>query len=340
MKIKENRNIFNLNNNKSNKINQKMNDLKITKHNTSKGNSIINKDKFLENEGPLMKPIKTGHYFHNYQYSTKTLNNNKDIHLNININTIGHTNTMENSFNNLNKIGYIKVNKTDKSKSMKVEQNLEGSKKIKINMNQKYISNRKKRDSSKNHGYKEVNLTNINGIRNKLSSNSLGHYYPSETNEEFNTSNKCSMTTNTSERNNILKYSLNSFNQNSKKNIDISMERNLSNKSNGLFLNHRLNYNRFNKNDKKQNELNSSSNRFNHNYYESKSTKKDRQYSEIYSDYNKKYNYKKTNRNKNENLNDKKNDVKYFYSYYDFNSNNNNNYLTEKKFNRTINYYH
>ena len=360
-KIKENRNVFNLNENKimNKKVYQKV-EPNITNNNLKKEKEkenpiIINRSKYLENKTRLMKPILKKDYFNNFQYSTKELNNN-NLTLQLNSNTLGNTNTIEESANNLNTLNnidsYIKVNKIDKFKRMKTEQNLKKIKKKNtnnntintINANTNYINSRKKRESSKNHAYHEINLSNINKDRIKLSSNSLSHFYPSETNDELNTSNntnKYSITTNTSERNNIIKYSTNSFNKNSKKYIELYnnyKEKNLSNKgsSSRLFMSYRLN-NKISKNENLQNDLNIS-NRGNHRYYESKSTKKDKKFNEIYDDYNKKkYNYKELQRNNLESMNNKEKNEKYFYSYCDIKNNNNHN--TEKKFKRTAQYY-
>ena len=326
--IRENRNNFNLT--EATKSLNLKNKPEITKHNTCKMNSkIITKPKNLENKTRLVKPKIKNDYFNNYQLTIKDLNNSN---INLNSNTMRPVDTIEQSFKNLNTINtidnYIKVNKVDKFQRLKTEQNLKKVKKININnnaINPSYINNRKKRESSKNHTYKEINLTNINKPKSKLSSNSFSHYYPSETTDDLNTSNntnKFSITTNTSDRNNILKYSINPLNQNSRKNIDINREGNLSNKSSSssLLLNYRITNNRFNKNDKIQTELNSSNNRVNHNYYESKSSKKDKNFNYMYNnnDYKRKINnYKEINRNNYDNLNNKEKKGKAFYSYYE-----------------------
>ena len=357
--LKENKNIFNLNENKiiDKRVNRKITAPNILTSNINKINikrekenhTLINHTKNLENKTRLIKPTLKNNYFNNYQYATKALNNsNITFHLNSNTlgnnDTIEETNKNENTLNNID--SYIKVNKVDKFKRMKTEQNLKKLKKINPHnstVNTNSMNNRKNRESSKNHhAYHEINLTNINKAKMKLSSNSLSHYYPYESNDELNTSNntnKYSITTTTSERNNIIKYATKSFHQNSRKHIELNnnyKEGNLSNKSSSssLFLSYRLT-NKFNKNDLIQNELNSS-NRFNHRYYESKSTKKNKNHNEIYGDYKKKYNYKEI-----QNVNNKDKNGKYFYSYCDIkNNNNNNNYNTEKKYIRTSQYYH
>ena len=83
-----------------------------------------------------------------------------------------------------------------------------------------------------------------------------------------------------------------------------------------------------NKNDIGQNELNTS-NRGNHRYFESKSTKKDKNFNEIYNDFSrKKNNYKDIKANNYGNVNNKEKNEKYFYSYCNIY---NNNYMTDKK---------
>ena len=357
--LKENKNIFNLNENKiiDKRVNRKITAPNILTNNINKINikrekenhTLINHTKNLENKTRLIKPTLKNDYFNNYQYATKALNNS-NITFHLNSNTLGNNDTIEETNKNVNTLNnidsYIKVNKVDKFKRMKTEQNLKKLKKINPHnstVNTNSMNNRKNRESSKNHhAYHEINLTNINKAKMKLSSNSLSHYYPYESNDELNTSNntnKYSITTTTSERNNIIKYATKSFHQNSRKHIELNnnyKEGNLSNKSSSssLFLSYRLT-NKFNKNDLIQNELNSS-NRFNHRYYESKSTKKNKNHNEIYEDYKKKYNYKEI-----QNVNNKDKNGKYFYSYCDIkNNNNNNNYNTEKKYIRTSQYYH
>ena len=347
--VKENKNIFNLNENKiiDKRVNRKITAPNILTSNINKINikrekenhTLINHTKNLENKTRLIKPTLKNDYFNNYQYATKALNNS-NITFHLNSNTLGNNDTIEETNKNVNTLNnidsYIKVNKVDKFKRMKTEQNLKKLKKINPHnstVNTNSMNNRKNRESSKNHhAYHEINLTNINKAKMKLSSNSLSHYYPYESNDELNTSNntnKYSITTTTSERNNIIKYATKSFHQNSRKHIELNnnyKEGNLSNKSSSssLFLSYRLT-NKFNKNDLIQNELNSS-NRFNHRYYESKSTKKNKNHNEIYEDYKKKYNYKEI-----QNVNNKDKNGKYFYSYCDIkNNNNNNNYNTEK----------
>ena len=357
--VKENKNIFNLNENKiiDKRVNRKITAPNILTNNINKINikrekenhTLINHTKNLENKTRLIKPTLKNDYFNNYQYATKALNNS-NITFHLNSNTLGNNDTIEETNKNVNTLNnidsYIKVNKVDKFKRMKTEQNLKKLKKINPHnstVNTNSMNNRKNRESSKNHhAYHEINLTNINKAKMKLSSNSLSHYYPYESNDELNTSNntnKYSITTTTSERNNIIKYATKSFHQNSRKHIELNnnyKEGNLSNKSSSssLFLSYRLT-NKFNKNDLIRNELNSS-NRFNHRYYESKSTKKNKNHNEIYEDYKKKYNYKEI-----QNVNNKDKNGKYFYSYCDIkNNNNNNNYNTEKKYIRTSQYYH
>ena len=355
--MRENRNTFNLNNNsRSLNISNKP---KLTKHNTSKISSIIiTKAKILDNKTHIIKPKIKNDYLNNCLYTTKALNNS-NIHYNSN--TIGHVDTIDRSFTNQNTVNtvntlnnidsYIKVNKMDNFKRLNTEQNFKKLKKININkesINPTIINNRK-RESSKNHAYREINLTNINKAKNKLASNSLSHYNQTENNDELNTShntNKFSTITNNSERNNILKYSINSFNQNSRKIIDINKDKTYSNKNStsSLFPSHRI-INRFIniKTDKNQTELNSSNNRINHNYYESKSTKKEQKFNYIYNDNKRKIdNQKENNRNKYGNLNNREKKDQFFYSYYNKsnNNNNNNNYLTDKKFNRTSQFYH
>ena len=376
---KENRKSFNLKDNQISSPRLNINvKPKITINKTKKDNQIlINRSKNLENKTRLIKPKIKNDNFQNYQYSSKVLDNSK-LAIKLNSNTLGSIDTLEggNNYNLINSIdSYIKVNKVDKFKRMKTEQNLRKNKindykinkinyKIKNHNNfnsintTKYINSRK-RESSKNHTFHEINLTNINKTKAKLSSNSLSHYYQIEPYDELNSStntNKYSVTTmNASEMNNIMKYSNYTFNKNSKKDLtlnngnlnmknDNNRERNLSNKSSSssLFLSYRLT-NKLSKNDVGQNELNTS-NRENHRYFESKSTKKDKKYNEFYNDYNKKkYNYKDTKKNNYENMYNKDKNEKYFYSYCDFNNNNsnynNNNYMTEKKYNRTSQYY-
>ena len=355
--IKENRNAFNLNENKivNKRSIQKIepnpikSSIKNEKEKEKENPIIINRSKYLENKTRLIKPTLRKEYFNNAQYYTKVLNNN-NLTLQLNSNTLGNTDNIEEKVSNLNTLNnidsYIKVNKVDKFKHTKTQQNLNNIRKYNniINTNANYINNRKKRESSKYHAYREINLTNINKEKIKLRSNSLSHFYPSETNDELNTSNntnKYSITTNTSDKNNIIKYSTNSFNKNSKKYIELNnnyKEKNFSNKSSSssLFMIYRLT-NKFNRNDVIQNDLNTS-NRENHRYYESKSTKKDKNFNKIYGDYNKnQYNYKEFQRNNLESLNNKDKKEKYFYSYFDFK--NSNNYNTEKKFKRTAQYY-
>ena len=375
---RENRRSFNLNDNQipSPRLNINIKP-KIAINKAKKDNQIIiNRSKNLENKTRLIKPKIKNNNFQNYQYSKKVLDNN-NLATKLNSNTLNNIDIIEGG-NNYND-SYIKVNKVDKFERMKTEQNLRKNKisdynsnynnyKFNVNFNSintpKYINNRK-RPSSKNHTYHEINLTNINKANSKLSSNSLSHYYPIEPYDDLNSSintNKYSITTtNASEKNNIIKYSNYTFNKNIKENLNANnsnlnikrsytinnissnnRERNLSNKSSSssLFLSYRLT-NKLSKNDIGQNELNNS-NRGNHKYFESKSTKKDKKFNEIYNDYNRnKYNYKDVKANNYGNVNNKGKNEKYFYSYCDINSNNNN-YMTEKKCNRTktSQYYH
>ena len=119
--IKENRNIFNLKEDKI--INKRINSNvqpKITKNAKKESDIIINLSNNLQNKARLIRPTLNNDYFKNYQFSSKLADNN-NISLNYNSNTIGNTYSIEECSNNLNKLNtinnidsYIKVNKVDK----------------------------------------------------------------------------------------------------------------------------------------------------------------------------------------------------------------------------------
>ena len=182
----------------------------------------------------------------------------------------------KNNSSNINKINvkpfstisdnnYIKVNKTEKYKKP-IQETYH---KLNINLNSLYNTNtnvpmgKRRRESSKNHTYHEINLTTSKND-NKLTNKSLMNYL-NEGNDELNTSinsNKISVNSN-----NFNRYSVNTYT--------------ISDRNNNENIKNSTRYHR-NRNKK---ELNSSMNKDNHRYFESKSIKKDRNTYNIHNDY-------------------------------------------------------
>ena len=360
-KLQENNAYTNYNkpkNNNNNSIYKRRDKDKIIENNINNVSNIhtdsniitINRSKNLETKPRLTKPITTkeNNYLSDFQLTSseikkistikKALNdtnkiikekNEKEKINSINIKPI--LNIGENNF-----INYIKVNKTEKYK----KPNPETYHKLNLNAYSLYSSNthahpsKRRRESSKNHTYHEINLTtskNNNNDNNKLASNSLSHYF-TDANDELNTStntNKISTNSNITERNYIHRYTVNS-----------------NNMTNNIFDNEKnieIRSTRFHRNIKDRNGMNNSVNKKHHRYYESKSIKKRNSNNHIIN--NHQYSIskniddsdKKEYRSKNmENINKK--DKEYFYSYYDINRNNNS--QTAKKINRITTYYH
>ena len=246
----------------------------------------------------------------NIKTLTKEINNDsnkKENKNNINIKTISDNN-------------YIKVNKMDKYRNTKNDI----YHKLSLNTYSLYNNanikiGKKRRESSKNHTYHEINLTTSKND-NKLTNKSLMNYL-NEGNDELNTSinsNKISVNSN-----NFNRYSVNTYT--------------ISDRNNNENIKNSTRYHR-NRNKK---ELNSSMNKDNHRYFESKSIKKDRNTYNIHNDYTRTKNnddsVNKEYRSKNIEHINKKN-TGYFYSEY--NVNNNNNSQTAKKRIKTTTYYH
>ena len=296
---------------KENNSNTSMNlDQKQNKINDKPNPIIINRTKFFGNKMQLTEPTT------DYYCPTK-------LKKNINIK---YSNNIKKAMNSINAFdSYIKVNKVDKYKRMKTEHNIKKSNTISnmYNMNNMNnmnnntlnnttVNNKRKRESSKNHAYHEIKTTNTNSSsknkmkKYKISTSSLGNLNRINANEELymsNRINKISMNSNISDRYNNKKYSTNNLGQDKKRlniNIDNGYNReiNFSNKSSSSSL--FLNYN----NERGKNEFNNS-NKGNHQFFESKSTKKDKKFNEIFD--------KKRNSNANDNIKREK----YFYSYYD-----------------------
>ena len=272
----------------------------------------INRSKNLEKKSHLTKPQTKKEYLNNFQVTSsniKTITNNinNDSEIKENKNNLDIKTITDN---------YIKVNKMDKFKNS----NNEAYHKLTLNSyslynNANVKTGKKRRESSKNHAYHEINLTTSK--TNKFSSNSLSHLF-NEGNDDLNTStntNKMTMNSNISDKNYIQKYNMNTheINVNSTININNTNEIRTSN--------------RFHRN-KNRRELNTSLNKDHHRYYESKSNKKDRNNYSIINNYtmskNNDYSDKKEFRRKNfDNNNIIKKDKGYFYSNYDMNNNNN-----------------
>ena len=333
--------------------NKENNIINISHLQTDSNIITINRSKNLETKPHLTKPITKNNYLSDFQLTSseikkistikKALNDTNKIIKEKNqkekekekINSINIKPILNIGENNF--INYIKVNKTEKYK----KPNPETYHKLNLNAYSLYSSNthaqpgKRRRESSKNHTYHEINLTttkNNNNNDNKLSSNSLSHYF-NEGNDELNMStntNKISTNSNNiTERNYIHRYTVNSNNMNNnifdnEKNIEIRTTR-------------------FHRNIKDRKELNNSVNKEHHRYYESKSIKKRNSNNHVIN--NHQYSLskniddsdKKEYQSKNvENINKK--DKGYFYSYYDINKNNNS--QTAKKSNRTTTYYH
>ena len=324
-KIKENTGIYRRRDKENNVVN-------ISNIQPDQNIITINRSKNLETKTHLIKPQTTKDYLSNLQLKSsdiKTISTIKSLNdsfkkedkpnINkININIKPKINTSNN---------YIKVNKADKLKNI----NTETYHKINLNLNKYSLYNtntinteRKRRQSSKNHAYHEINLTTTKN-NNLLTSNSLSQYF-NEGNDELNTStntNKNSMNTNISERNHIQRYTVNT-----------------NRISDDINYKDTIRLTRFHRNTNIRKEMNNSLNKDHHRFYESKSIKK-RNNHNILSQYSisknsedsdkKEYKSKKI-----ESIN--KRDKKYFYSNYDLN--NNNNSKTAKKSNRTTTYYH
>ena len=337
---------------------QESNIINISNLQTDPNKIIINRSKNLETKTRLIKPVTKKDYISNLQLTSseikkistiKTLNDSnkpfqektekdKEKNNSSNINKINVK-----PFSTISDNNYIKVNKTEKYKKP-IQETYH---KLNINLNSLYNTNtnvpmgKRRRESSKNHTYHEINLTstknNYNNDKDKLSSNSLSHYF-NEGNDELNTStntnntNKLYTNSNITERNFIHRYTVNTNRISKILDNDKSIE---------------IRTTRFHRNIKDRNETNNSVNKEHHRYYESKSLKKRNNYNHNiinhqYSlsknlDDSDKKEYKKEyiNRN-NENINKK--DKGYFYSYCDIG--NNNNSQTAKKTNRTTTYYH
>ena len=299
----------------------------------------INLSKNLETKTTKIQPQNKKEYISNTQltssYSNRTTKiNNNDSNKKEKIN-----NTMQNiNLKPVTKLthNYIKVNKMDKYKNP----NIESYKNLSLNTyslynNANIKTSRKRRESSKNHTYHEINLTTNKNNENKLSNNSLSKYF-NEGNDELNTSsntNKISVNQN-NDRNYIHKYNIHTHSI-----YDIN---NIKTNNNSYNIETRAT-NRFHRN-KNKNELNKSVNKEHHRYYESKSIKKDRNNSKnnkVFSQYTFSSNIDSDNKKelrskKIDNIN--KTDKGYYYSQYDIN--NNNNSLTAKKNNKTTIYYH
>ena len=324
-KIKENTGIYRRRDKENNIINR-------TNIQPEQNIITINRSKNFETKTHLIKPRTTKEYLSNLQLKSsdiKTISTIKSLNdsfkkedkpnINkININIKPKINTSNN---------YIKVNKVDKLKSI----NTETYHKINLNLNKYSLYNnntlnseRKRRQSSKNHAYHEINLTTTKN-NNLLTSNSLSQYF-NEGNNELNTStntNKNSLNTNISERNYIQRYTVNT-----NKILD------------DINNNDTIRLTRFHRNKNIRKEMNNSLNKDHHRFYESKSIKK-RNNHNILNQYsiskNSEDSYKKEYKSKKiESIN--KRDKGYFYSNYDLN--NNNNSKTAKKINRTTTYYH
>ena len=283
----------------------------------------INRSKNLEKKTRLIKPETKKEYLNNLliissNTKAKVDNSNndsdkKEMKNNLNIKTITDN--------------YIKVNKMDKFKNT----NNETYHRLTLNNYSLYNNSnikigRRRRESSKNHTYHEIDLTTTKN--NKLSSNSLSHYF-NEGNDELNTStntNQISANSNISDRTFIHKYNVNTQKINANSNMNNNNELRTSN--------------RFHRN-RNGRELNTSLNKDHHRYYESKSTKKDRNNNlNTYNHYtiskNSDYSDKKEFRNKILDNNIKKKDKEYFYSNYDMDNKNN---QTAKKSSRITTYH-
>ena len=328
----ENNNYVNINKNKDNKIIQKgteNNRNNIDKQNNQTQLNVqqkenpystitINRSKNLETKireikQKEKKEILNDNIKLSFSSNLKTLakelgnnSNKKEYKNNINIRTISDNN-------------FIKVNKTDKYRNTKNDI----YHKLSLNTYSLYNNanikmGKKRRESSKNHTYHEINLTTSKN-ENKLTNNSLINYFH-DTNDDLNTSinsNKISVNSNNFDRYKVSTYKISDALNTEQKKGSTRYHRNRNNK-----------------------ELNTSMNKDHHRYYESKSIKKDRNTYNILNNYTRNNNDdsdKKEYKSKNIEHNNRK-DKGYFYSEY--NINNNNNSQTAKKSLRTTNYYY
>ena len=339
----------NNNNNNYSRIN-KNKELKISSQKNDSDNNIINisniqtepniqkkdyssittnRPRNIETKSYIINSQTKKDYLNNFQYvstnkkaSSKTLNNdsNKKEKNNLNLNII----TLSNN--------YIKVNKMDKFRSSNSDTYDRYFPKTNTLYNNAIVkTGKKRRESSKNHAYHEINLTTTKNskVSSNSLSNSLSNYF-NEGNDTLNTSynqSKITLTSNISNKNYIHKYNINTHKYNS-----------ISNNNNTFEV---RTTNRFHRNKNKE-DLNTSLNKEHHRYYESKSIKKDRNNHNLYSQSNTQ-NFEKSKgkdlRNKDtENNSINKKDKGYFYSYYDTNSNKNS--QTAKKSSRNSLYYH
>ena len=170
---------------------------------------------------------------------------------------------------------------------------------------------KKRRESSKNHTYHEINLTTSKN-ENKLINNSSINYF-NDANDDLNTSinsNKISVNSNNFDRYKVSTYKISDALNTEQKKGSTRYHRNRNNK-----------------------ELNTSMNKDHHRYYESKSIKKDRNTYNILNNYTRNNNDdsdKKEYKSKNIGHNNR-NNKGYFYSEYNIN-NNNNSQTAKKKF--------
>ena len=285
--------------------------------------------KNTEAKSHIIKSQTHKEYLNNFQYvssnrkaSSKTLNND--------------SNKKENNYHNINLItlsdNYIKVNKMDKFKNTNSDIYDKYSPKTYSLYNNDIVkTGKKRRESSKNHAYHEINLTSDKN--SKILSTSLSNYF-NESNDVLNTSynqTKIPLSSNIiSERNYVHKYNINTHKYN------LIKEKN--NKDNTFEV---RTTNRFHRNRNKE-DLNASLNKDHHRYYESKSIKKDRKNYNQNTNYNS-ANYDNSNKKefKTKNIDNNsinKNEKRYFYSYYD--TSNNKNSQTAKKISRNSTYYH
>ena len=199
-------------------------------------------------------------------------------------------------------IRYIKVNKTEKPKNndkeMKIKKKNTG---INIGTNTEVNKDKykRKRESSKNHAYHEIKITQKKN--NKISTNSLKYLIKEE-----------------------------NYNNNIKMNNqhDFLTDRNNLN-NNSIFFNYRNGY--LLNNIYKRDYMNNSTNRDHHRFYESKSSKKNKNFCTIYNEINKReYDINKKDRSINIQIMNKNNDK----------NNHKYNLKTEKIFNKTIQYFH